>query len=140
MIVITPDIRIPDDELAWTFARSGGPGGQNVNKVSSKVLLRWNPAASVALPADVKGRLLAQQRHRLTNEGDLLITSQKTRDQAKNIADCEMKLVQLVVQALRPPKVRRPTKPTRGSQRRRVADKQHRGRVKAGRKAPGREE
>jgi len=136
MIVVAPHVCIPDEELTWTFARSGGPGGQNVNKVSSKVLLRWNPGQSAALPADVKARFMAQQRHRLTNEGDLLITSQKTRDQGKNIADCEAKLVQLLMQALRPPKQRRPTRPTAGSRLRRAADKLHRARVKAARRKP----
>lgn len=136
MLTITSHIQIPDDELHLSFARSGGPGGQNVNKVSSKVLLRWQVAASTALPPEVKARFVAQQRHRLTREGDLLITSQLTRDQAKNIADAQEKLRELVLQALHPPKPRKPTKPSRGSKLRRHAAKKHRAQTKAGRRTP----
>jgi ribosome-associated protein len=134
MLEITANLSIPDEELDFSFARSGGPGGQNVNKVSSKVLLRWNLAASPSLPNDVKQRLLAQQRQRLTNEGDLLITSQRTRDQAKNVDDCLAKLRELIVAALHPPKKRHKTKPTRGSKERRLHAKKHQARRKEGRR------
>ena len=77
MLEITPTLRIPREELTFAFARSGGPGGQNVQKVSSKVLLRWKPGESASLPADIKARLLEQQRHRLTGDGELLITSRQ---------------------------------------------------------------
>ena len=130
MIEITPRISIADDELTFTYARSGGPGGQNVNKVSSKVLLRWNPGKSTALPADVQARFLAQQRSKLTNDGDLLIVSQKTRDQTKNTEDCLEKLRALIVRALVPPKERKATKPSKGSRERRLADKKIQGRRK----------
>ena len=136
MLEVTPTLRIPRAEFVLSFARAGGPGGQNVNKVSSKVFLRWNPAASPSLPEDVKARLLAQQRHCLTAEGDLLITSQRFRDQAKNIADCFGKLRTLVLQALHPPKPRRPTRPTRAARARRRAAKRHRAQVKRGRHRP----
>ncbi len=116
-------IIIPREELSFTFSRSGGPGGQNVNKVSSKVTLRWNPAGSRALPEAVKKRLLAQQRSRLTREGDLLVGSQRFRDQGRNLEDCLNKLRELVVQALHPPKARKKTRPTRGSRERRLAEK-----------------
>src|SRR5262245_14203060 len=115
MISITRTISIPWTEVEVTYARSGGPGGQNVNKVSSKVLLRWNPGASQAMPADVKARFLAQQASKLTKEGDLLLTGQRFRDQARNLEDCVAKLREMVLRALHPPKVRRPTKPSRGS-------------------------
>jgi ribosome-associated protein len=123
-------LHIPDEEFELSFARAGGPGGQNVNKVSSKVLLRWRPAHSASLPEEVKARFLAQQRHRLTKEGELLITSQRSRDQAKNIEDCLEKLRELVLRALHPPKPRRPTKPTKASRERRHAAKKHRAQVK----------
>src|SRR5262245_32195494 len=126
-------IDIPREELDVSFARSGGPGGQNVQKVSSKALVRWKPAASRALPEDVKSRLLAQQRHRLTNEGELLITSQRTRDQGRNLEDCLDKLREIVRRALTPPKPRRPTKPTRGSKERRLVAKKQRAHRKASR-------
>jgi ribosome-associated protein len=134
MLTITDHIRIPDEEFALSFARAGGPGGQNVNKVSSKVLLRWHPAASPSLPEEVKARLLAQQRHRLTRDGELLITSQRFRDQAKNIADCREKLRELVLRAVHPPKPRKATRPSRGSHERRHAAKRHRSQVKGGRR------
>lgn len=136
MLEIAPNVTLPDDELTFTYARSGGPGGQNVNKVSSKVILRWNPAASPSLPADVKARLLAQQGSRLTNEGDLLITSQKTRDQARNIEDCKEKLAELVRRALHRPRPRRATRPTRGSVERRLQAKKAQRQRKQGRRRP----
>ena len=134
MMYVTPTVQIPDAELELAFARSGGPGGQNVNKVSSKVLLRWNPARSVALPADLKGRLLEMLRARLTKEGDLLIVSQLTRDQGRNVEDCYEKLRALILQALHRPPPRRPTKPTRGSHRRRLNEKRRRSETRAARK------
>ena len=130
MLEITPTLTLPADELSFTYARSGGPGGQNVNKVSSKVVLRWNPRASPTLPEDVRARFLTQQRSKLTNEGEILITSQKTRDQGRNTEDCLEKLRMLIVRALHPPKVRKATKPSRGSKERRLTDKKMQGKRK----------
>ena len=132
---LTPFL-IPREELHFTFARSGGPGGQNVNKVSSKVLLRWNPAASPYLPPDIKARLLDQQRSRLTREGDLLITSQKTRAQASNVEDCLHKLQRIILRALHPAKPRKASRPTRASRERRLVGKQRQARRKASRRKP----
>src|SRR5579883_890896 len=75
MLEINDRLRIPEDEFTWTFVRSGGPGGQNVNKVASKAVLRWNVVASHSLPPDVKARLLAQQRRRLTATGEIVLSS-----------------------------------------------------------------
>ena len=136
MLKVDESITIPDDEFQWDFARSGGPGGQNVNKVNSKALLRWKPGESPSLPVPVRERLLRSIAHRLTGEGDLLITSQATRDQGRNVEDCLEKLRALVLAAARPPKPRRPTRPTRGSQLRRVEDKSRRSDVKRGRRRP----
>lgn len=136
MLVVTERIAIPDEELRFEFARSGGPGGQNVNKVASKATLRWNPAASPSLPPAVRDRLLRAIGPRLTVEGELLITSQKTRDQGRNVEDCRDKLRELVLAASRPPKVRRPTKPTLGSQIRRVESKAKRSAAKKLRRRP----
>jgi ribosome-associated protein len=98
--------------------------------------LRWHVLASSALPADVKERFVSQQRPRLTKEGELLIISQRWRDQAKNLADCREKLRELVLQALHPPKPRRPTRPSLGSKLRRQAAKKHRAQTKAARRTP----
>ncbi len=139
MLDITDRIHIPDEEFTWSFVRSGGPGGQNVNKVASKAVLRWNLAASSSLPPDVKTRLCEQQRHRVTTEGDFLITSQRYRDQERNREDCIEKLRAFVLQATIVPKVRKKTKPGRGAKERRLAAKRHRAATKAVRRNRGEE-
>jgi ribosome-associated protein len=136
MIVIAPTVKIPWSEITVAHARSGGPGGQNVNKVSSKVILRWKPAASAALPAEVKARLLAQCCRRLTRSGDLLIISQRSRDQGRNLEDCLEKLRHLVTAALTPAKVRRATRPSRAARQRRLDEKKRRATRKRQRQAP----
>ncbi|MBY0528520.1 MAG: aminoacyl-tRNA hydrolase [Gemmataceae bacterium] len=137
MLEVNATIRIPDTELAWSFARSGGPGGQNVNKVSSKAMLRWDMAGSPSIPDDVKDRLRTLCRRRITLEGDLLITAQEFRDQDRNRQACLEKLRDLVLEALARPKPRKATRPTRGSQRRRLEGKRHRAQVKGGRRVEG---
>jgi ribosome-associated protein len=139
MLEINNHIRIPDEEFSWSFVRSGGPGGQNVNKVASKAVLRWNLANSPSLPEDVKLRLREQQRHRITNEGDFLISSQRYRDQERNRLDCLDKLRALVLQATVVPKVRKKKKPTRASRERRLKTKHHRSAIKSVRRPPSHE-
>src|SRR5262249_30325562 len=112
MLQINDRIAIPLSEFQWEFARSAGPGGQNVNKVNSKALLPWSPAVSPSLPEPVRARLLKAVGARLTGEGELLITSQRTRDQGRNMDDCLDKLRALVLAAASPPKARRATRPT----------------------------
>jgi len=129
-------IVIAPGELHWDYARSGGPGGQNVNKVNSKVLLRWNPATSQSITEPIRARLLKLVAHRLTNEGDLLITSQATRDQGRNTEDCLTKLQAIVTNAANPPKPRRATRPTLGSKIRRGEEKARRADTKKGRRKP----
>jgi ribosome-associated protein len=136
VLPITEQIHIPESELEWSFARSGGPGGQNVNKVSSKAVLRWRLAENGTLPEEVQVRLRGQQRRRITSEGDLLITSQRYRDQERNKADCLERLRAIVVEALRVPTPRKATKPTRGSRRRRLADKRRQSERKQQRREP----
>jgi ribosome-associated protein len=134
MLDINDRIRIPEEEFSWSFVRSGGPGGQNVNKVASKAVLRWNLTASPSVPDDVKGRLRERLPSRITNEGDLLITSQRYRDQERNRLDCVEKLREMLRAAAIPPKTRRKTKPTRGARERRLADKRRRASIKASRR------
>jgi ribosome-associated protein len=140
MLEVTNGIRIPLDEFVWSFARSGGPGGQNVNKVASKAVLRWDFEHSPSVPDDVKARFRERFPSRLTTEGEVVVTSELTRDQGRNREDCLAKLADLLRSVARPPKVRRPTKPTKGSQRRRVEAKRRQSTRKAGRRAPGGDE
>ena len=135
MLVVNSRIRIPPSEFEWTYVRSSGPGGQNVNKVNSKAVLRWNVAQSPSLPADVRERFLARYRSRITADGDLIIASQRYRDQGRNAADTLEKLTALVTAVAVPAKKRRPTKPTRASARRRVETKQAHSRTKKMRRA-----
>jgi ribosome-associated protein len=132
-IVVTPRLTIPAGELSVQFARSGGPGGQNVNKVASKVDLRWNVAASTALSDDDRSWLLAKLAKRLTSDGTLIVTSTATRDQIKNRDDAAGKLALIVRAALVRPKPRKATRPSHGAKRRRVADKRHHAEIKRNR-------
>ena len=113
-------VTIPGDELSWTAVRASGPGGQNVNKVSSKVELRFDLANSRVLWPAVKARLQVSCKNRLDAEGRIRVVAQATRDQLQNLGDARERLAALILEALTPPKPRRPTKPTRGSKERRL--------------------
>ncbi|MEL6599336.1 MAG: alternative ribosome rescue aminoacyl-tRNA hydrolase ArfB [Pseudomonadota bacterium] len=131
MLRITDTIAIRDWELTETFVRASGPGGQNVNKVSTAVELRFEAARSPSLPADAKARLRRLAGRRWTKEGAVIITSDKHRTQAMNREDARAKLADLVVRALERPKRRIPTKPSRGAKERRLKAKTVRSGVKA---------
>ena len=133
MIAVTESVTIPDAELSWEYARSGGPGGQNVNKVASKATLRWALAASVAIPADAKTRLTTTHPSHLTAEGEFLVTSQEYRDQERNRQRCEEKLAAMVRAALTPPKPRKKTKPSKAAKRIRLENKRRRSEIKRAR-------
>jgi ribosome-associated protein len=135
-MILSENIEISESEFQFTFARSGGPGGQNVNKVASKAVLHWDLAASPSLPAEVKERFARQYRWRITAEGVLVMDSQRFRDQAKNVADCLEKLRVMLLGVLHPPKKRRPTKPSRSSKERRLQAKRHVSRQKEQRRRP----
>ncbi|MEB2311787.1 MAG: alternative ribosome rescue aminoacyl-tRNA hydrolase ArfB [Polyangiaceae bacterium] len=132
-LTVTSRIVIPEAELEWSAVRASGPGGQNVNKVASKVELRFDLARSRALPSAVKARLAELAEGRLDADGRLLITSQKTRDQSRNLDDAREKLAELVRRALVPPRPRRPTRPTRASKLRRLDDKRRQSEKKQAR-------
>jgi ribosome-associated protein len=133
MIVIDDRTRLPDDELEVSYARSGGPGGQNVNKVNSKALLRWRFASSTALSYGARARFREAYASRITVDGDVVVQSDEHRDQAQNLSACEDKLRAMIQAVLVPPKPRRKTKPTKGSKERRLKAKQARGTTKQGR-------
>jgi len=133
-LVISAHWKIPREEFRFRFARSGGPGGQNVNKVSSKAILRWNVRHSPSLSADRRAALEARCRRRLTAEGDLLISSQRFRDAGRNAADCLAKLRRILLAIAAPPKPRKATRPTRASAQRRLDRKRRRALKKRSRR------
>ncbi len=136
MIVVNARIQVPRSELRMSFARSSGPGGQNVNKVNSKVTIHWPVTTSPSLPADVRQWFVTKYANRITNDGELVLSSQETRDQAVNIDDCLDKLREMILSVAVAPKKRRPTKPTKGSQRRRLDAKKGRSQTKNLRQRP----
>jgi ribosome-associated protein len=130
MIRINDDITVDDREIDERFIRASGPGGQNVNKVSTAVELRFDVRGS-SLPADVKDRLLALAANRVTADGVLLIDSREHRTQVRNREAARERLVALIAQAARKPRRRKPTKPRPAAREKRLETKKLRGRVKA---------
>ena len=135
MIRITSKISIDEREIEESFVRASGPGGQNVNKLSTAVQLRFDVRRSPSLPPDVAARLENLAGARLTNDGVLVITAQRHRTQARNRADALERLVDLIRHAAVAPVQRRPTKPTKASRVRRIESKKHRGGIKRLRRA-----
>jgi len=133
-ILVRPGVVVPADALTFHAVRSGGPGGQNVNKVASKVELRVDLALVEGLDAGARERLRAACATSLDANGLLLVTSQRTRDQRMNLEDAREKVRFLVAAALVRPRPRRKTRPTRGSVERRLGDKRHRAQTKSGRR------
>ncbi len=137
---VTQTLFIDECEISESFIRASGPGGQNVNKVSTAVQLRFDVLHSPSLPEDVRARLLIMIRSRLTKEGVLIITAQRYRSQDQNRQDARRRLAELILRATIPPIKRVPTKPTRASKETRLAAKTHRSRLKQGRREVGEDE
>lgn len=136
LIPIGRGLAIDEDELQFAFVRASGPGGQNVNKVSTAVQLRFDLARSPSLPMAVKVRAARLAGQRLTQEGEILLSADRFRTQVANRRDAVERLVELLAEATIPPKPRRPTRPTRGSKLRRLDAKKQRSGIKAGRSKP----
>jgi ribosome-associated protein len=134
---INAQLAIPRRELRFTFVRSSGPGGQNVNKVASKAVLRWSVAQSPSIPEDVRTRLTVRAARQMNDRGELLLTSQRYRDQPRNVDDCLEKLRTLVLSVARPPKKRKKTRPTRASKELRLGQKRVTAEKKRRRTPPG---
>jgi ribosome-associated protein len=139
MLIVTNQLQVPLREFTFTFSRSSGPGGQNVNKVNSKATLRWNAAGSPSLPDDVRARFFERFGRRLTEQGDMLVVSQRYRDQARNVDDCLEKLRAMLAEIAYPPRRRKPSRPTQASRRRRLQDKRATSDRKASRRRPATE-
>ena len=132
-IAVTETISIGEDELHESFVLASGPGGQNVNKVSSAVQLRFDVARSPSLDGDVRARLSALAGQRLTKDGVLVIAARAHRSQERNRADARERLLDLIRRAAEPPKPRRATRPSKAAKRRRLESKKIRSNVKRAR-------
>jgi ribosome-associated protein len=128
-------VALPLGELRFAFARSSGPGGQNVNKVESKAVLRWDVGASHALPAALRARFRTRFARRISADGVLMLTSQRHRARERNVADCLAKLEAMLAEVATPPKKRKATRPGRAARERRLAEKRATSRRKAERRA-----
>lgn len=139
-LIVDRRVTIPGDELEWRAVRSSGPGGQNVNKVASKVELRFDLPGSRALTPAIKARLARLGKSRLDADGWLRVVDQSTRDQRRNLEAARQKLAELVRRALSPPKARRPTAPSAAVRRRRLEQKRRQAGKKQSRSRVRRDE
>jgi ribosome-associated protein len=138
MIRITSTLSIDENELSFTFARSSGPGGQNVNKVETAVQLRFDVAHSPSLPPDVKARLRRLAGSRMTDDGELVITAQQYRSQHRNRSEALDRLCDLIRRASQKPRRRKATRPSKSAREKRITSKKQRGQIKKMRRPPSR--
>jgi len=136
MLIVGPQLRIPEHELVERFLRADGPGGQHVNRTESAVELRFDVARSQALPAELRARLLARRDRRLTRDGVLVLQARRFRDQARNRADARARLTAWLHEGLKVAAPRQATRPTRGAVERRLAGKRLAARRKQTRARP----
>jgi ribosome-associated protein len=136
MLHVPPNLQIPLDELHFSYVRSSGPGGQNVNKVNTKAVLRWVVRDTTSIPDGVRHRFVERYSSRLTGDGELILSSQRFRDQGQNQRDCLDKLREMLSAVALPPKRRKKTKPTKSSIRRRVEGKRVHSQKKQSRRGP----
>jgi ribosome-associated protein len=134
---VRPGLVIPGSALEIRFSRSGGPGGQNVNKVETKAEVRFDLAATALLTPDEKARVMAKLASRLTKDGILAVSCERTRHRERNLNDALFRMGEILREALHRPKKRRPTRPTRSSKRQRIDEKRRRGEIKRMRSGPG---
>lgn len=134
MLQVNQQISIPLREFRFQFSRSSGPGGQNVNKVNTRVQLRWNIEQSTSLPESVKQRFCEKYRRRISGEGEIIVTSQRFRDQGRNVADSLNKLKEMILAVAKAPKKRKPVKVSRRANQRRLDEKKRRSQIKEHRK------
>lgn len=140
MLDVNDRISIPLRELEFEFSRSGGPGGQNVNKTNTRASLRWNVTATHSLPHSVKERFRKKYNRRISQKGDFVLHSQRFRDQGKNVADCLSRLREMILSVAVSPKKRVPTRPTRASKERRLGTKKRKADQKRLRRSPEKDE
>ena len=140
MLDVNDRISIPLRELEFEFSRSGGPGGQNVNKTNTRASLRWNVTATHSLPHSVKERFRKKYNRRISQRGDFVLHSQRFRDQGKNVADCLSRLREMILSVAVSPKKRVPTRPTRASKERRLGTKKRKADQKLLRRSPKKDE
>lgn len=136
MIVAGENLKVPMREIELRYTRSSGPGGQNVNKVNSKAVLRWPVATSPSLPEDVRRRFLARFERRITTGGELVIASDRFRDRTRNAKDCLERLREMLASVAVAPRARRPSRPKRAAVERRLQEKRARSKRKNERRAP----
>lgn len=130
MLIVNAKIQIPWTEFRISYARSSGPGGQNVNKLNTKAVLDWTVSTSPSISEAVRQRFLARFASRISTDGRVVIASDEHRQQEANLKACFEKLKDMLLDVAEPPKIRRPTKPTRGSQERRLGEKRLRASTK----------